>query len=80
MAKENKKNDIRSLTVDELSSKAKELREQLFRMKLQKNVGQLADTSSLKKSRKMYAQILTFMTQKNNAAKTASKKTKSATK
>ena len=73
MAKEKSKTNLKALTVDELKNNEKQLREQLFKLKIQKATGQLADTSTLKKSRKEIARILTGLTLKSKSLKSAHK-------
>jgi large subunit ribosomal protein L29 len=74
MAKEKKKSTYNSLTVDELKNTEKQLREQIFKLKLQKSTGQLADTATVKKNQKDLARVLTSLTVKNAEANLKSKR------
>jgi large subunit ribosomal protein L29 len=67
MSKETKATS--SLSLEELKTKSGELTEQLFKLRMQKATGQLADTSLLRKARKELARIKTFQTQKSAAGR-----------
>jgi large subunit ribosomal protein L29 len=56
-----KKEDLKSLSKAELLKKSKEINEQLFKLKLQKETGQLLNTSLLKARRKDLARINTYL-------------------
>lgn len=62
MGKEKK--TANSLSLEELKTKASELEGQLFKLRMQKTTGQLANTSSIKVARKELARVKTFQTQK----------------
>jgi len=57
--------EIRELGYKELQEKAKELREEIFRLKWQKNMNQLENTAKIKNLRKDLARVLTAMKEKN---------------
>lgn len=56
-----------TLSLDELKIKERETEESLFKLRLQKNTGQLVNTSILRTTRKSLARIKTAMTQKSQA-------------
>jgi large subunit ribosomal protein L29 len=62
--KKNKMEGIRNLTASELSVKERDVKEQLFKLKLQKATGQLANTSVLRIIRKELARIKTCQSEK----------------
>ena len=55
---------IRELSSDELISKEKELRSHIVKLRLQKVMGKLENTSLIKASRHELARIKTVLTQK----------------
>lgn len=65
--------EIRELTPDELRARKRELREQIFHLRLQQSSGQLEKPSELRSLRREIARIETVLTQKNQAAQTAAK-------
>jgi len=56
--------ELRDLGVDELGAKERELTDQLFRMRIQKSMGQLEAPDKLRMVRRDLARIKTVMTQK----------------
>ncbi len=60
--------EIRELTPDELRSRKRELREQIFHLRLQQASGQLEKPSELRSLRREIARIETVLTQKNQPA------------
>jgi large subunit ribosomal protein L29 len=58
--------DLRELSVDDLQARAKELEDQLFRMRLQQSVGQLDAPLKLRFTRRDLARIKTVITEKQN--------------
>ncbi len=62
---------IRELTPDELSARKRELREQIFHLRLQQASGQLEKPSELRALRREIARIETVLTKKNKAATAA---------
>ena len=57
--------EIKDLTVEELENKLIELKESYFNLRFQHGVGQLENTSLLKKIRKDIAKAKTFISQKS---------------
>jgi large subunit ribosomal protein L29 len=66
-----KTKEIRELTPDELRARKRELREQIFHLRLQQASGQLEKPSELRTLRKEIARIETVLTQKNKPATAA---------
>lgn len=66
MSKEKKA--LSSLSLEELKTKSTELEGQLFKLRMQKATGQLANTSLIRFARKDMARIRTFQTQKAQKA------------
>jgi large subunit ribosomal protein L29 len=64
---------ISGMSTDELKAKAVELQEQLFKLRMQKATGQLANTSLIGIARKDLARVKTFQTQKQASASQARK-------
>ncbi len=58
--------DLRELSVDDLQERAKELEDQLFRMRLQQSLGQLDSPLKLRFTRRDLARIKTVITEKQN--------------
>lgn len=56
--------EIRELSSEELSSKVKELKLELFNLKLQKTLGQLQDTAKIRTVKRDIAKIRTILTEK----------------
>ncbi len=56
--------ELRELSANELQQKAQELDEQLFRLRLQKSMGQLESASKLRPMRKDLARIRTLLKEK----------------
>jgi large subunit ribosomal protein L29 len=63
--------EIRELTPDELRARKRELREQIFHLRLQQASGQLEKPSELRTLRKEIARIETVLTLKNKPATVA---------
>jgi large subunit ribosomal protein L29 len=55
---------VRELGTDELRTKEKELQEQLFRLRVQKSIGQLDDAIKLREVRRDIARVKTVLRQK----------------
>jgi large subunit ribosomal protein L29 len=66
-----KNKEIRELTPDELRSRKRELREQIFHLRLQQAGGQLEKPSELRSLRREIARIETVLTLKTKTAATA---------
>jgi large subunit ribosomal protein L29 len=56
--------ELRDLGVDELAGKERELTDQLFRMRIQKSLGQLEMPDRLRVVRRDLARVKTFLRQK----------------
>ena len=56
--------EIRELTVDDLQAREKELDDQLFRMRIQKSMGQLEAPAKVRGLRKDLARIKTILREK----------------
>jgi large subunit ribosomal protein L29 len=56
--------ELRDLGVDELGVKERELIDQLFRMRIQKSLGQLEAPDKLRTVRRDLARVKTFLRQK----------------
>jgi large subunit ribosomal protein L29 len=56
--------ELRDLGVDELGAKEKELADQLFKMRLQKSMGQLEVPEKIRTTRRDLARVKTFLRQK----------------
>jgi large subunit ribosomal protein L29 len=59
--------EIRELGVDELRTREKELDDQLFRLRIQKSMGQLEAPAKVRGVRKDLARIKTVLRQKSQA-------------
>ena len=59
--------ELRDLSVDDLQARAKELEDQLFRMRLQQSLGQLDAPLKLRFTRRDLARIKTVITEKQRA-------------
>ena len=64
-----KASELNELSVDELTRKAGELRENLFNLKIRRRAGTLESTSDVTKNKRDLARILTLLTQKNGDSK-----------
>jgi large subunit ribosomal protein L29 len=52
------------MSVDDLRSKERELQEQLFRLRLQKSIGQLDDGLKIRQTRRDIARVKTILNEK----------------
>ena len=59
--------EIRDLTVDELRDREKDLDDQLFRLRIQKSMGQLEAPVKLREVRRDRARIKTILREKQTA-------------
>ena len=59
--------EIRDLAVDELEHRAKDMDEQLFRLRIQKSMGQLEAAHKLKALRRDLARVKTVLREKQTA-------------
>ena len=64
-----KTKEIRELTVEELNTKLKDLREELFNLRFRHAVGQLENPASLNVCKKDIAKVKTILREKELAAK-----------
>ena len=55
---------VRELSVADLKGRQKELQEQLFRLRLQKSIGQLDDGLKIRQTRREIARVLTILREK----------------
>ena len=60
--------ELRDLSVDDLHARAKELEDQLFRMRLQQAMGQLEAPMKLRFTRRDLARVKTVITEKQRKA------------
>ena len=60
--------EIRNLTPAELSARKRELKNEMFHLRLQQQSGQLENPSLLKQLRREIARVETIATQKSRAA------------
>ena len=63
-----KATELRELTVEELSRKAAEMRENLFNLKIRHKAGTLTSSADLGKTKRDLARVETVLTQKRKAA------------
>ena len=61
-----KAKDIRSMTIDEIDGKLAELKDKLFKQKIQKSLGQADNPFKLKQTKKDIARLSTILTEKRN--------------
>jgi len=59
-----KPSELRSMTVDELLQKEKELRKELFNLRFQQATGEIQNPKRIRAVRKDIARILTIITEK----------------
>jgi large subunit ribosomal protein L29 len=60
--------EIRDLTRDELSTRRRELKQEIFHLRLQQQTGQLEKPSLIRSLRREIAQVETILTEKSAAA------------
>ena len=58
---------IREMSAEDLKTKARELQEQLFRLRFQKSLGQLDNALKLRETRREIARVLTVLKEKQVA-------------
>ena len=73
-----KASELKELSVEELTRKAGELRENLFNLKIRRRAGTLESTSDVTKNKRDLARILTLLTQKTGSSKAQRKSAKQA--
>jgi large subunit ribosomal protein L29 len=64
-----KAEQIREMGPDDLKGKERELQEQLFRLRLQKSIGQLDNALKIRETRRDIARVKTILRQKEAAAR-----------
>ena len=62
-------NEIRNMSVDELLTQEKELKQELFNLKFQKTLGHLQDTAKIRTVKRDIARIKTILTEKTKTDK-----------
>ena len=62
-----KAKELHELTVDELNTKLKELKEELFNLRFRHAVGQLENPSSINACKKDIARVMTILREKEAA-------------
>ncbi len=62
-------NEIRNMSVDELLTQEKELKQELVNLKFQKTLGQLQDTAKIRTVKRDIARIKTILTEKTKTDK-----------
>jgi large subunit ribosomal protein L29 len=62
---------VRELGLTDLKGKQRELQEQLFRLRLQKSIGQLDDGLKIRQVRREIARVLTILREKSAGARGA---------
>ena len=63
-----KPDKVRELSADDLRGKEKELQEQLFRLRLQKSVGQIDNALKIRETRRDIARVKTILKEKQGSA------------
>jgi len=63
-----KADKVREMSDDELRTKERELQEQLFRLRFQKNLGQLDNALKIRETRRDIARVKTVLRQKKTQA------------
>jgi len=66
--------ELRQLSAQELEARATELKDELFRLRLQQSSGQLEKTHLFKQHRREIARCLTILTERQNAQPAAATK------
>jgi large subunit ribosomal protein L29 len=66
-----KPDKVREMSDDELRNKEKELQEQLFRLRFQKNLGQLDNAIKIRETRRDIARVKTVIRQKKTQGQSA---------
>ena len=66
-----KPQQVRDMSEDELRGKEKELREQLFKLRFQKSIGQLDNGMKMREIRRDIARVKTVLRQKESQAQGA---------
>ena len=66
-----KADKVREMSDEELRTKERELQEQLFRLRFQKNLGQLDNALKIRETRRDIARVKTVLRQKKTQAQSA---------
>jgi large subunit ribosomal protein L29 len=66
-----KADKVREMSDDELRTKERELQEQLFRLRFQKNLGQLDNALKIRETRRDIARVKTVLRQKKTQGQSA---------
>ncbi|MDP4584310.1 MAG: 50S ribosomal protein L29 [Verrucomicrobiales bacterium] len=61
--------ELRELSVDELATRRRELKEESLMLRVQKEAGQLENPSRIRQARREVAKIETLLTQKRDASR-----------
>ena len=61
--------EIRDLSLEELQTKAQDLRSEVFNIRIKRSTGQLENTARLKQLRRDIARVETIMREKREATK-----------
>jgi large subunit ribosomal protein L29 len=64
---------VRDLSNDDLKTKEKELQEQLFRLRLQRSIGQLDNALKIRETRRDIARVKTVLKEKSKGAAAGAK-------
>ncbi|MDY2841683.1 MAG: 50S ribosomal protein L29 [Candidatus Borkfalkiaceae bacterium] len=64
-----KTKELHEMTVEELNTKLKELKEELFNLRFRHAIGQLENSASLKTCKKDIAKVMTILREREIAAK-----------
>jgi large subunit ribosomal protein L29 len=64
-----KPTEMRDLSLNELQTKAKDLRGEVFNIRIKRSTGQLENTAKLKQLRRDIARVETIMREKREATK-----------
>lgn len=62
--------EIRQLSTEEIRARLDEAREELMKLRFQHVMGELVDTSRLRKTRRLIARLLTVLRERELAAET----------
>lgn len=60
--------DLRKMSADDLRTREKELREEVFNLRFKKETGEIGDTSRMKKAKKELARVLTVLKEKSDVS------------
>ena len=64
-----KTKELHDMTVEELNTKLKDLKEELFNLRFRHAIGQLENSASLKTCKKDIAKVMTILREREIAAK-----------